>query len=176
MKRNLKLMNNRIKLIEVIMFGMFLILGIFLVRTLLLKGNFYKEKLNELTNVLVYGDSAPRGRIYDRNYNLLVDNVSVPVIYYKKNDDITVKEEIELAYSIIDKIDLNYEKLNLRNLKEFYLALYPDECSSKIKEEEWEKLKQRILTNTDIENLKITRITDEDLNVFTEKDKKTAYL
>lgn len=176
MRKKLKLMNNRIKLIEIIMFSLFLILVIFLIKTLLLKNNFYQEKLKELTNVIVYGDSAPRGRIYDRNYNLLVDNIAVPVIYYKKNDKITSKEEIELAYSIIDKIELNSEKLNIRNLKEFYLVLYPEECNNKIKDEEWEKLKQRILSNADIENLKITRITDADLSIFNERDKEVAYL
>lgn len=176
MNKNLKLMNKRIKVFEVILFGIFLILTVFLVKTLIIKNNFYQEKLKELTDVIVYGDSAPRGRIYDRNYNLLVDNIAVPVIYYKKSDNITIKEEIELAYKVIDKIELPYEKINVRNLKEFYLALYPEECNNKIKEEEWEKLKQRVLTNTDIENLRISRITEEDLNVFTEKDKKTAYL
>lgn len=176
MRKSLKLMNNRIKLIEVIMISIFLILVVFLVKTLILKNNFYKEKLKELTDITIYGSSAPRGRIYDRNYNLLVDNIAVPVIYYKKNNNITSQEEIKLAYSIIDKIDLPYEKLNIRNLKEFYLTLYPDKCSSKIETEEWEKLKQRILTQSDIENLKITRITDEDLSIFTEKDKKVAYL
>lgn len=176
MKKQLKLINNRIRYIEIIITIIFLILIFFLVQILLLKNKFYQEKLVELTDIIVYGDSAPRGRIYDRNYNLLVDNVAVPVIYYKKKDNITTKKEIELAYSIIDKIDLEYEKLNIRNLKEFYLVLYPDKCQEKITDEEWKKLKQRLLTNNDIENLKISRITNEDLSVFNDKDKKTAYL
>jgi len=176
MRKKLKLMDSRIKLLEIIMFSIFFILLMFLVKTILLENKFYKDKLKDLTNIIVYGDSAPRGRIYDRNYNLLVDNIAVPVIFYKKGDDITNKDEIELAYSVIDKIELSYEKLNIRNLKEFYLVLYPDECSNKIKEEEWQKLKQRVLTENDIENLKITRITDEDLSVFNERDKKVAYL
>lgn len=176
MKKKLSLMNNRIKFLELIMVFIFLILVIFLVKILLLENKFYQEKLKVLTNTIIYGDSAPRGRIYDRNYNLLVDNIAVPVIYYKKSNDITAKQEIELAYSIIDKIDLDYEKLNIRNLKEFYLVLYKEECNNKITEEEWNKLKQRVLTSTDIENLKITRITEEDLSVFNDKDKKTAYL
>lgn len=176
MKKKLKLMNKRINLVQIIMFSIFLIIIVFLVKILLLKSTFYTERLKQLTNVIVYGDSAPRGRIYDRNYNLLVDNIAVPVIYYKKDDNITVKEEIELAYSIIDKINIPYEKLNIRNLKEFYLVLYPDKCNDKITDEEWEKLKQRILSNNDIENLKISRITEEDLSIFNEKDRKTAYL
>ena len=176
MKRQIKIIDKRIKVLEIITFLVFILLSISLVHTIYFKKEFYQDKLKELTNVIIYGDSAPRGRIYDRNYNLLVDNIAVETIYYKKSEDITIKDEIELAYSVVDKIDLEYEKINDRNLKEFYLALYPDKCTNKITKEEWEKLKQRILTSNDIENLKISRITDTELNDFTERDKKTAYL
>ena len=154
----------------------FLILIIFLIKTIYFDHLFYKNKLTELTEIYVYGESAPRGRIYDRNYNLLVDNIAVPIIYYQKNDDISKKEEIELAYSVSEYLELDYNKLNIRNLKEFYLVLYPELCNSKITSEEWDKLDKRILNSQDIENLKITRITDSDLEVFSDFDKKVAYL
>lgn len=168
--------NKRINVLSIIIIIIFLILIINLIYIICFKSNFYQKKLLELTNVTIYGESAPRGRIYDRNYNLLVDNDKVPVIYYKKQANITSKEEIELAYSLIDLIELPYEKLLTRNLKEFYLVIYKEECNEKIAKEEWDKLKKRILTNTDIDNLKISRITDEDLSVFNDNDKKAAYL
>lgn len=168
--------NKRINVLSIIIIIIFLILIINLIYIICFKSNFYQKKLLELTDVTIYGESAPRGRIYDRNYNLLVDNDKVPVIYYKKQANITSKEEIELAYSLIDLIELPYEKLLTRNLKEFYLVIYKEECNEKITKEEWDKLKKRILTNTDIDNLKISRITDEDLSVFNDNDKKAAYL
>lgn len=168
--------NGRFKILEGILFLIFLLLFFTFIYIIYFNQHFYQQKLIELTDVIVEGESAPRGRIYDRNYNLLVDNIAVPIIYYKKEDGITVKEEIDLAYSIVDQIELKYEKIYIRNLKEFYLALYPNKGKEKITEEEWNKLKQRVLTNSDIENLKISRITEEDLAIFTERDKKTAYL
>ena len=168
--------NKRINVLSIIIIIIFLILIINLIYIICFKSNFYQKKLLELTDVTIYGESAPRGRIYDRNYNLLVDNDKVPVIYYKKQTNITSKEEIELAYSLIDLIELPYEKLLTRNLKEFYLVIYKEECNEKITKEEWDKLKKRILTSTDIDNLKISRITDEDLSVFNDNDKKAAYL
>ena len=42
----------------------------------------YKEKLVSATERTVTSSSAPRGRIYDRNYNILVDNKAVKTIYY----------------------------------------------------------------------------------------------
>ena len=136
--------NKRINVLSIIIIIIFLILIINLIYIICFKSNFYQKKLLELTNVTIYGESAPRGRIYDRNYNLLVDNDKVPVIYYKKQANITSKEEIELAYSLIDLIELPYEKLLTRNLKEFYLVIYKEECNEKIAKEEWDKLKKRI--------------------------------
>lgn len=154
----------------------FSFMSVILVKTIYFKRTYYVEKLDTLTNVLVYGESAPRGRIYDRNHNLLVDNEEVLEIVYKKEKSISKEKEIELAYSVIDHIELDYNKLDMRNLKEFFLAKYPDIGNSKITSDEYKKLKERKLNNEDIENLKIIRITDDDLSVFTDIDKKCAYL
>ena len=105
-----------------------------------------------------------------------MDNIAVPIIYYKKVDKITKQEEIELIYEVIDKLELEYDKLKTRNLKEFYLVLYPNKGNEKITEEEWDKQKQRVLNSSDIENLKIARITDDELNTLSETDRKAAYL
>lgn len=173
---NIQKLNKKLDILEIVIIFLFLLLSYFLFKTIYLKEDFYKEKLNSLTNVIVYGESAPRGRIYDRNYNLLVDNIAVPIIYYKKVDKITKQEEIELIYEVIDKLELEYDKLKTRNLKEFYLVLYPNKGNEKITEEEWDKQKQRVLNSSDIENLKIARITDDELNTLSETDRKAAYL
>ena len=47
---------------------------------------------------------------------------------------------------------------------------------SKIKDSEWEKLKQKKLDATDIKNLKIERITDDEINSMNDSDNKAAYL
>ena len=170
------IINRRINSLYIIVYILFFIMTIFLIKVILFDSNYYQDKLNNLTNVLVYGDSAPRGRIYDRNHNLLVDNEAILQITYKKEDKISVMEEIQLAYTVADHLDLDYTKLNIRNLKEFFLVMYPSKGNSKITDEEYKKLKQRILNSNDIENLKISRITDEDLSVFSDNDKKVAYL
>lgn len=46
----------------------------------------------------------------------------------------------------------------------------------RITQEEYQSLEERKLTVKDIENLKKSRITDEELNSFTELDNKTAYI
>ena len=44
----------------------------------------YSKNLNNLTYSRVLGTSSPRGRIYDRNYNIIVDNKSLKTITYQK--------------------------------------------------------------------------------------------
>lgn len=176
MKIKLNNMNSRINVLNVIIVAFFLMIINNIIYINCFKSSFYNKKLAELTNTIIYGESAPRGRIYDRNYNLLVDNISVPVIYYQKQANVTPLKEIEIAYDISKHIELPYDKLLNRNLKEFYLVLNADKCNEKITDIEWQKLKQRILSNADIENLKISRITDEELSNFTDDDKKAAYI
>ena len=50
-----------------------------------LKNDYYNEKLAMSTEKTIESSSAPRGRIYDRNYNLLVDNEAIKTIYYILN-------------------------------------------------------------------------------------------
>ena len=88
--------------------------------------DYYLEKLNKVTEKIVLGDTMPRGRIYDTNGKLLVDNRLVKTIYYKKEDNMTFKDEIELAYKVKDYLDLDYEKLTNSYLKDFYLLEHDD--------------------------------------------------
>lgn len=140
------------------------------------RSSYYKMLLTKNTTTYVYGESTPRGRIYDRNHKLLVDNTSVKSIYYKKNSDITTKEEITLAYEVSNNLSLDYDNLSNRNLKEFYLLLYPDIGNKKITSKEYNDLENRKLNSDDIYELKIDRLTDDDLKVLEDKDKKAAYL
>ena len=55
--------------------------------------DLYQAKLIKATEKIIESNSVPRGRIYDRNYNLLVDNVGKKTIYYKKTKGITTARE-----------------------------------------------------------------------------------
>lgn len=135
----------------------------------------YKKELKTLTKKIVYGESAPRGRIYDRNGKLLVDNTPLKVIYYKKPSKVTIKDEIEVAYKLSSMIEIE-NKLKDYDLKIFWLRTHKDEGKKKITKDEWKKLEERKLTADDIEDLKIERITDEDLSIYDDNDKKAAYI
>ena len=139
-----------------------------------LKKDYYSDKLAISTEKTIESTSSPRGRIYDRNYNLLVDNEAIKTIYYKKRKDITTSEEIELAYLISDNIDIDYSKVNDDRLKTFYYKGHYKECRSKITTKEWDLYNKRKLSDSDIEKLIYERI--EEINDFDERDKEAAYV
>ena len=83
----------------------------------------YKDNLNNLVYSTIEGESAPRGRIYDRNHKLLVDNVGIKSIYYKRKSGMSIDDEIEVAKKLSEVLDLDYENVTSSMIKDFYLVL-----------------------------------------------------
>ena len=134
----------------------------------------YVEKLAYSVEKTIESTSTPRGRIYDRNYNLLVDNEAVKTIYYKKENGIKTDDEIKLAYTVAENINVNYDKLTEKRLKEFWYLNNKEESLKKITDEEWKT--KRKLTDDDILELIYERITEEELNSLNDLDKEAAYI
>ena len=158
----------------VILALLILVISLFLVQ--IVGKEKYEKELENLTKTIIEGESAPRGRIYDRNGKLIVDNVPSKVIYYKKPSGITTKEEIKTAYKLANLINLDSSKLNEYDYKNFWIKNNQEEAKKRITDEEWKKLEERKLTADDIQELKIERVTIEDLSKYTELDKKAAYI
>ena len=139
-------------------------------------GNYYEMKLNKEKETYVYGESVARGRILDRNGKVLVGNKAIKSIYYKKPNNIDQEDEINIAYSISSILNLDYDKLTTRNQKEFYILINKEQTDKLITKEEYEKLENRKLTEDEIYELKIKRITNEALKTMDEEDKRAAYI
>ena len=142
----------------------------------IIRNKHYSDKLNTLTVNVIEGDSTPRGRIYDRNGNIIVDNTSIKTIYYKKPNKITTKEEIETAYKVAEYIDVNYKKITEKMLKQFWILNNKEEANKRIKDKEWEDYENRKLTLDDIDALKLERVTEEDIKDYEDIDKEACYI
>lgn len=170
------LITKRYHFLIVLIIILFLIISIRLFKLQIIDYEDYQSKLTVATEKTVEGTSAPRGRIYDRNYNLLVDNEAVKTIYYKKQTGITTKEEITLAYKIADMIEVDYSSLSTYRLKNFYYQNNFESCQALITNEERDQYKKRKLTDKELLDLIFSRITEEDLSNYTEIDKEAAYI
>lgn len=165
--------NKRVYFVLFILILSFILLIYKLTDIQVINHDYYLDKLNDLKITTIKSNSTPRGRIYDRNHNLLVDNVGVKTIYYKRKKGTTSLDQVKLIKKIKDKIDINYDSVSDINLKEYYYVLNKDIVDSKITKEENDKYEKRKLSSEDIYNLKMSRISEEELSSI---DKKEAYI
>ena len=144
---------NRINIIKRFIIISFFIITVFLIKIILLDGSNYKDKYESIINASYLYKDAPRGRIYDRNNKLLVDNRLVAVLCYFRPNNISSNNLIDLAYKLSSLIDFDYSKLTDRTIKEFYLLL--NDNDDLISDIEWDKYYNREISYSDIYELKI---------------------
>ncbi len=169
------IMKERFTILLTVIILLFVIVTIKITNVMLFENDIYKESLEDLSYTQVTGTSSPRGRIYDRNYNIIVDNKSLKTITYQKPKKITELDMITTATNLSPHIDINYTKITNRNKREYFCAKNREICNSYITAKERDKVKQRKLTVKDIEELKIERIPEEELN-YSNEELKVAYL
>lgn len=161
----------RIYALEVLLIGYMFVILINLFNIQVLKESYYENKVREMTETKVYSSTAPRGRIYDRNGILLVDNKPVKVIYYLKEVGVSTKEELKIADKLSKILEVDYSKITTNMLKEYYLKVNSN--LDLITDEEYKKYKDRKLSKDDLHNLKLERIKEDDINSL---NKETAYI
>lgn len=161
-------MNSRLKIISYVVILLFLIILISLFNIMIIHHYEYKSAFDSIVASEIQGSTALRGRIYDRNNKLLVDNTGIKSIYYKR--ELGTFYEIDLAHRLSLVLELDYNLVTDSMLKDLYLTSKHDEL---ITEEEFRMLKERKITSSDITRLKRSRISKEELDKV---DKKTAYI
>ena len=181
MKKRKKKLNYSKTIHHRFFFFFFITILLFLVVTarafqvMMLDQKKYAKKLEALSYSTVSGSSSPRGRIYDRNYNILVDNKSLKTIVYQKKKGTSNKDMIAQAEKIAPHISVEYYRLTDRNKREYYFAKEREYCDSLITKKEQEKFEQRKITEKELNELKIQRIDEKKLE-FSEEEQKIAYL
>lgn len=165
---------NRFRIFLLFVIILFIVLFIKLVDVMIINNKKYIDEIGVLTYSTTSGESTPRGRILDRNYNVIVDNIAVKTITYNKVKGTTTQEMLTLAEDLANHIDVDYSKLTIRNKKEYYEAKYRNECKKLITSKEYEKFEQKKLTIDDLYELKIERITDEMLSSLDEQQLEIA--
>ena len=171
-----EIIDKRYNILVLIIISIVIVLFTSLFYLQIIKKDYYTEKVNNLALRTILGGTAPRGRIYDRNGKLIVDNKPNKIISYKKPLGITAKLEIETAYKVADLIDVSYRNLTERQLKNFWIRQNPALANEKITQEEWDLLKSRKLTTSDINRYKFDRVSETDLSVYDDIDKEAAYI
>lgn len=176
-KKNLnKIIKKRYTILLIIIFLVFTLLLVSLFKVQIIDHTKYVKYIIDNSVELVEGSTAPRGRIYDRNHKLLVDNKAIKKVAYKKISEISTKKEIEMSYLLADIASIDYSDIDDDILKNFFILNNNDLVNKKITKKEYKLLEERKITNKEIEQYKIDRITEEELNSLDETDKEAAYI
>ncbi len=174
LKTKTVLIEKRYNILIFIISVLIIVLFVKLFYVQIVKFDYYSSELQKLTNLKIEGSTAPRGRIYDRNNKLIVDNEPVRVIYYEKNNN-TIKKELEIANEISNMIDIE-NKASIKTYKKYWMVIHPKETENKITKKEWNLYKYHKLTKDDILNLKLKRITEKELSSLSEHEMLVAYI
>ena len=153
----------------------FVTVALFNLYKIIFTNHDYQQKYEEKTTTIVKSLSTPRGRILDCKGRVLVDNVGIKGVVYRKMNNIKKEEELDIAYELAKYLEIK-QTLSENELKKFWLNKYPEEGEALITLEEKELLEKRKLTTNDLYLLKLDRITELQLSAFTELDKKAAYI
>ena len=168
-------MNKRLIFILVLLIIVFLAIIYQITNIQILERKKYDKLLDELTIKTIKSSSTPRGRIYDRNYNLLVDNIGVKTIVFKKNKKYSVEDQLKGIKLLKKHIDID-TNINNDTLKDYYYVLNKEKVDNKLSKEEMTKYNNREISNNDFKKLKYSKITNEELNTIDKKEATLYYL
>lgn len=122
----------------------------------------------------IYGLTAPRGRILDRNGKILVDNIGVRSLVFNKLS-IGTKETMDIAGKLSDIIDINISASKDNKRYCFYVdnsTIVDNRVSDDVKT----KYKERRINRAEFDNYKYSLISDDEVSSVSDKKCGLFYL
>ena len=175
-----KLKSHTVFRMNILFFAIFLLFSVLILRLgylQIVKGEDYARALARTEEVPV-NTSVPRGRIYDSQGRVQVDNHPVNAITYTAMQTTKRDEMFEVAAELAKLIEKDTRKVTLRDKQDFYIMLNNDSALAKVTEEERktiaaedipEKEKQKkidALVREKISEEELASLTTEDLEIL----------
>ncbi|MDP4106834.1 MAG: penicillin-binding protein, partial [Bacillota bacterium] len=138
-KKKKKYVSFRFNMIFLIVFGLFSLLIIRLGVVQIVYGDDYKREIQRTVDVTV-NNPVPRGKMYDRNGKIIVDNTPLNAITYTKKQNADPQEMLKTAEKLSKLINMNtsnpydpdYLKKTVhdRDQRDFWLVKYPQKAQA----------------------------------------------
>lgn len=135
-------------------------------------GEDFKREI-ERTEDITVNNPVPRGKMFDRNGKVIVDNTPLNAITYTKFQDTSQEEMLKTAERLAQLIDKDISKVRERDKQDFWILKNPEKAKAKITEKEWDLYEQEELDDKEIYNLQLKRINENDLASLTAQDLET---
>ena len=151
--------STRMFIITTLVFALFAVLIFRLAFVQVYQGDMYDKKVNG-TNMREVRHHLSRGKIYDRNNQVIVDNEASNIIIYTKTGNETDLELLEIATKLSAYISIKTDKITERDMKDYWIVTRPKKALKKLTDKE---LQNQELTNNDIYQRQLDRIAESDL-------------
>lgn len=162
---------------NILFFSIFILFTMLILRLgylQIVKGEEYTRDLERKEEVPV-NTSVPRGRIFDSEGRIMVDNLPQRAITYTKMQTTKSKDMYEIAEKLSNLIEKDPKGITKSDLQDFWLRKYPEEALELVTDEERKKIaadetidkKER---NREIDRMTRSRIPDEQLDSFSPQE------
>lgn len=125
-------------------------------------GENFKRELERKEDITIH-NPVPRGKMLDRDYRVIVDNVPKRAITYT-NLGASQKEMLETSEKLAQLIVKKTDKVTVRDKKDFWILKNPKLAEEKITDQEKASFKAKKLKDSDLYKFQLDRITEEELN------------
>ncbi|PHA04381.1 peptidoglycan D,D-transpeptidase FtsI family protein [Bacillus wiedmannii] len=177
-KKSGRAIPTRLNILFLCVFLLFSAMIIQLGKVQIFDGETYKNEVEKRENATV-SLSVPRGKIFDREGNPVVDNTSLRTITYTKMKGVKSEDILKTARQLADIIEMPQEdiaKLTETDKKDFWMQLNPKLAENLVSKKEIDTFREKDISgkklDKKIEELKRKRVTDKNLQELTEKDIK----
>ena len=157
--------------VNILFFSVFILFSLLVLRlgiVQIVHGEDYKREIDRKENVTV-NNPVPRGKMLDRNLNIIVDNKALNAITYT-NEGASQKEMLEVAAKLAKLIDQKTDKVRERDMKDFWIIKNPDDARKLITKEENDLFIEKKLKDKDLYKLQLKRITKKELAALSKQD------
>lgn len=159
----------RLNMLFFVVFLLFSILVLRLGIVQIVYGDDYSRELERTEDVTV-NNPVPRGKILDRTLKTVVDNNPVDAITYTRYQGTTTEEMLDTAQKLAAFIQMDTKKITERDKKDFWILMNPEEAEALITDDDRKKVENEEIEESDLYKLQLERITEEQLNSFSDED------
>lgn len=157
--------------INVLFFFVFLLFSLLVLRlgiVQIVHGEDYKREVERKEDVTV-NNPVPRGKMFDRNLKVIVDNLPLNAITYT-NEGASQKEMLAVAANLASIIEQKTDKVTERDKKDYWIIKNPEKATALLTQEEMQLFKEEKLKNKDLYKIQLKRITNKDLSSLSKQD------
>ncbi|PEC56908.1 penicillin-binding protein [Bacillus cereus] len=187
-KKSGRAIPTRLNILFLCVFLLFSAMIIQLGKVQILDGETYKNEVEKRENATV-SLSVPRGKIFDREGNPVVDNKSLRTVTYTKMKGVKSEDILKTARQLADIIEMPQEditRLTETDKKDFWMQLNPKLAENLVSKKEIDTFREKDISGKKLDkkieelkrkrvtNINLQELTDNDIKVLAIKSKMTA--